>query len=85
MVIKLDTQPKGEQLLEKEFGGVLVDVRAALPDGGGRRTLGGVKGARAVLAIERVVTTPGSWLPDLAVLTPLGQSFVAGARPKAGR
>ena len=29
MVIKLDTQPKGEQLLEKEFGGVLVDVRAA--------------------------------------------------------
>ncbi len=35
-----------------------------------------------MLAIERVVTTPGSWLPDLAVLTPLGQSFVAGLARK---
>ena len=77
MVIKLDAQPKGEQLLERSFGGVLVDVRAVCRTSSGE-TVNGVKGARAVLAIERVVTTPGSWLPDLAVLTPLGQSFVAG-------
>ena len=76
MVIKLNPQPKGEQLLERSFGGVLVDVRAVCRTAAGG-TVNGVKGARAVLAIERVVTTPGSWIPDLPVLTPLGQSFVA--------
>ena len=81
MVIKLDVQPKGKQLLERTFGGVLVDVRALCRTASGE-TVNGVKGARAVLAIERVVTTPGSWLPDLAVLTPLGQSFVAGLARK---
>jgi parallel beta-helix repeat protein len=81
MVIKLNVQPKGEQLLERNFGGVLVDVRALCRTASGA-TVNGVKGARAVLAIERVVTTPGSWLPDLAVLTPLGQRFVAGLARK---
>ena len=28
MVIKLDVQPKGEQLLDRSFGGVLVNVHA---------------------------------------------------------
>ena len=59
MVIKLNPQPKGEQLLERSFGGVLVDVRAVCRTAAGG-TVNGVKGARAVLAIERVVTTPGS-------------------------
>ena len=76
MVIKLNVAPKGEQLLERSFGGVLVDVRAVCRTASGE-TVNGVKGARAVLAIERVVTTPGSWEPDLAVLTGIGQSFVA--------
>ena len=81
MVIKLDVQPKGEQLLDRSFGGVLVNVHAICRTATGE-TVNGVKGARAVLAIERVVTTPGSWLPDLAVLTPVGESFVAGLARK---
>ena len=81
MVIKLDVQPKGEQLLDRSFGGVLVNVHAICRTAAGE-TVNGVKGARAVLAIERVVTTPGSWLPDLAVLTPVGESFVAGLARK---
>jgi hypothetical protein len=36
-----------------------------------------VKTARAVLKIEHSVTTPGSWVPDLPLLTPTGTRFVS--------
>ena len=84
MVIKLDVQPKGEQLLDRSFGGVLVNVHAICRTATGE-TVNGVKGARAVLAIERVVTTPGSWLPDLAGADPGRGELRRRARPEAGR
>ncbi len=81
MVIRVGIQPKGEQLLSKQIGGVIVDVRAVCRTAS-NEVRAGVKSARAVLAIERVVTTPGSWVPDQPILTPLGQSFVDDLRKR---
>jgi parallel beta-helix repeat protein len=81
MLIRLGVQPKGQLLLASTFGGVPVDVRAAC-----RTTSNGsrvaIKAARAVLLIEHVVTTPGSWVPDQAVLTPTGTDFLDRLRAK---
>ncbi len=81
MVIRVGIQPRGEQLLSKQIGGVVVDVRAVCRTAS-NEVRAGVKSARAVLAIERVVTTPGSWVPDQPILTPVGQSFVDDLRKR---
>jgi parallel beta-helix repeat protein len=74
LIVKVGIRPKGEKLLTKHFGGVVVDVRALC-----RSTLAahrGVKRVRAVLVIEHVVTPPGSWVPDFPILLPKGVRFV---------
>lgn len=75
MVVRLGVQPKGQRLLASQFGGAVVDVRAACRTTA-NKPRSGVRTARVVLAIEHVVTTPGSWIPDLPLLTPAGQRFV---------
>jgi parallel beta-helix repeat protein len=81
LIVRVGVQPQGQKLLETHFGGVVVDVRAACTTTTNtlrRKT----KLARAVLKLEHVVTTPGSWVPDRAVLTPTGKQFVAQLRKR---
>ena len=81
MVIRVGIQPKGQQLLSKQAGGVVVDVRAVCRTAS-NEVRAGVKPARAVLAIERAVTPPGSWVPDKPVLTSIGKRFVDNLRKR---
>ena len=81
MVIRVGIQPKGQQLLSKRAGGVIVDVRAVCRTAS-NEVRAGVKPVRAVLAIERAVTPPGSWVPDKPVLTSIGKRFVDNLRKR---
>jgi nitrous oxidase accessory protein NosD len=81
LIVRLGVRPKGEQLLSKQFGGVIVDVQAVCRTAR-NGTAHGVKTARVVLAVERVTTSPGSWQPDRAVLTNVGHQFLARLRKR---
>src|SRR4029077_1997390 len=60
----------------KRFGGVIVNVHAVCRTTS-NKTLQKVKAVRGVLRIEHTITTPGSWVPDQAILTRVGERFVA--------
>jgi outer membrane protein OmpA-like peptidoglycan-associated protein len=81
LVVRVGVQPKGQQLLAAHVGGVTVDVRATC-----RTTANTTRKktvlTRAVLRIEHVVTTPGSWVPDRAKLTATGKHFIAQLRKR---
>jgi hypothetical protein len=79
LVIRLQIKPKGTKLLTKNFGGVIVNVRALCRTTSGATRVG-VKGARAVLWIEHALTPPGSWVPDQPILTDIGRSFMQRLR-----
>jgi parallel beta-helix repeat protein len=81
MVIRLGVQPKGQQLLAKRFGGVVASVHARCLTTK-NKPRAAVKTARVVLAVEHTVTAPGSWVPDLPLLTPAGQRFVDQLRKR---
>ena len=81
MVIRLGVQPRGQQLLAKRFGGVVADVHARCLTTK-NKPRAAVKTARVVLAIEHTITAPGSWVPDLPLLTPTGQRFVDQLRKR---
>ena len=74
-MVQVGLLPKGEQVLSKLTGGAIVDVRAVCRTTS-NKTGQKIKTARAVLQIEHTTTPPGSWVPDKATLTPLGQGFL---------
>jgi hypothetical protein len=76
LLVRLGLMPKGQQLLSKNLGGVLVTVKASCRTTANAAAVQ-VKTARAVLKLEHTVTTPGSWVPDLPLLTPAGTRFVS--------
>ena len=75
LVVRVDVKPRGRQLLSKNFGGVIANVRALC-----RSTSGalhrGVRKLRVVLLVEHRLTPPGSWVPDQPILTDIGHSFM---------
>ena len=75
VAVKTRVTRDGARVLRNTVGGVTVRVRAIC-----RAPRGEVRGdvARrvALLRVERTSTPPGSWVPDRAVLTPLGERFV---------
>jgi hypothetical protein len=79
LVIRLRIKPTGTKLLTKNFGGVIVNVRALCRTTSGVTRVG-VKGARAVLWIEHALTPPGSWVPDQPTLTDIGLRFMQRLR-----
>lgn len=79
MVIRIRIKPKGTKLLTKNFGGVIVNVRALCRTTSGATRVG-VKGARAILWIEHALTPPGSWVPDQPILTDIGLRFMQRLR-----
>jgi hypothetical protein len=79
MVIRVRVQPKGAKLLEKNFGGVIVNVRALCRTTTGA-TRAGVRRVRAILWIEHALTPPGSWVPDQPILTDIGLRFMQHLR-----
>jgi hypothetical protein len=79
LVIRVRIKPKGTKLLTKNFGGVIVNVRALCRTTSGATRVG-VKGARAVLWIEHALTPPGSWVPDQPILTDIGLRFMQRLR-----
>src|SRR5262249_44370072 len=75
LIVRVALLPRGEKVLSNLIGGAVVDVRAVC------RTTSNEAGekvttARAVLQIEHTATPPGSWVPDRAILTPVGQRFL---------
>ena len=79
MVIRIRIKPKGTKLLTKNFGGVIVNVRALCRSTSGATHVG-VKSVRAILWIEHALTPPGSWVPDQPILTDIGLRFVQRLR-----
>jgi parallel beta-helix repeat protein len=82
LVIRVGVQPNGQRLLAQAFGGVIVDVRAACRTASKKTVRTKAKTARALLAIEHIVTPPGSWVPDQPILTPVGHRFLAQLRSR---
>ncbi len=75
MVVRLQATPTAKKVADKPFGGVTAFVKAKCRTTSGK-TSSGTKSVRVVLSVEHVVTPPGSWLPDQAVLTPAGERFI---------
>ena len=73
--VKTRLTRNGVRLLRGTVGGVTVQVRAICHARRGE-IVGDVKAARAMLRVEQTVTPPGSWVPDRAVLTRLGERYV---------
>ena len=66
----------GRKLLERRFGGV--PARVVATDAARRaRTR-----TRAILAVERITTPPGSWVAGRAELTAVGRRFVRSVRAR---
>jgi hypothetical protein len=76
LVVRINVKPRGKTLLAKNFGGVMVNVRALC-----RSTSGTLHRAtrriRALLLIEHRLTPPGSWVPDQPILTGIGLTFMS--------
>jgi outer membrane protein OmpA-like peptidoglycan-associated protein len=66
----------GRRLLDRRLGGVR--TRVAATDG----TRSAVARTRAILAVERITTPPGSWTPNHAELTPTGRRFLQALRER---
>jgi hypothetical protein len=75
LIVRVNVKPKGRNLLSKNFGGVVANVRALCRSTSG--TLRRVnRKVRVVLLIEHRLTPPGSWVPDQPILTGIGHSFM---------
>jgi subtilisin-like proprotein convertase family protein len=66
----------GQRLLDRRLGGVR--ARVAATDG----TRTATARTRAMIAVERLTTPPGSWEPNAAELTQPGRRFIKGLRGK---
>ena len=83
MVITVRVVPAGKLLLEAHFGGVLTLAHAkcvTTENGKPTGTVTAFKTTLVVLQAERVVTAPGSFVPDKAVFTPTGKTFLTELR-----
>jgi outer membrane protein OmpA-like peptidoglycan-associated protein/nitrous oxidase accessory protein NosD len=83
LIISVRVVPAGKQVLAAHFGGVgaLASARCLTTSNG--RPTGYViafRTIRVVLQVEQVVTAPGTFLPDKAVLTPTGKEFLRRVR-----
>jgi Right handed beta helix region len=79
LIVRINVKPKGKQLLSKNFGGVIVNVRALCRSSSGTLHRA-VRRVRALLLIEHRLTPPGSWVPDQPILTGTGHSFMSSLR-----
>jgi alpha-tubulin suppressor-like RCC1 family protein len=80
LLVRLQLTAFGRRLLASRLGGVRALV-AATGTAPGRRRSAAAR-TRAILAVERFTTPPGSWVPDEAVLTPSGRRFLQTLRGK---
>jgi hypothetical protein len=80
LLVRLQLTAFGRRLLASRLGGVRALVAATGTAPGGRRSA--AARTRAILAVERFTTPPGSWVPDEAVLTPSGRRFLQSLRGK---
>ncbi len=69
----------GRKLLERRFGGVTARVVATDATRRARTR------TRAILAVERITTPPGSWVAGRAELTAVGRRFVRSLRARMVR
>jgi subtilisin-like proprotein convertase family protein len=69
------TRP-GREMLERRFGGVTAKVVATDATRRARTR------TRAILAVERITTPPGSWVAGRAELTAVGRRFVRSLRAR---
>jgi hypothetical protein len=84
LIVRVNVKPKGKNLLSKNFGGVVANVRALCRSTSG--TLRRVnRKVRVVLLIEHRLTPPGSWVPDQPILTGIGHSFMNFLRQRMFR
>lgn len=84
LIVRVNVQPKGKNLLSKNLGGVIANVRALCRSTSG--TLHRVnRRVRVVLLIEHRLTPPGSWVPDQPILTDIGHRFMSFLRQRMFR
>lgn len=76
LVVRINVKPRGKTLLAKNFGGVMVNVRALCRSTSGTLHFRAKK-IRAVLLIEHRLTPPGSWVPDQPIPTGIGLNFMS--------
>ena len=78
VTVTLELTGYGQTLFECHLGGVRTIMRArAATTGGARRAAGST---RAILGRERFTTPAGAWIPERAILTARGRSFVRSLR-----
>jgi alpha-tubulin suppressor-like RCC1 family protein len=80
LLVRLRLSASGRRLLARRLGGVRATMSATGSAPGGRSSASAR--TRAILAVERFTTPPGSWLPDKAVLTASGRRFLQSLRGK---
>ena len=76
--VELALTQRGRRLLDRRLGGVATQVRAVGTTTAGRRSAR--TRTRAILAVERVTTPAGAWLPGEPRLSEQGRRFVRGLR-----
>ena len=80
LTVTLELTGHGRALLERRLGGVRARVRArGITSGGTRRV---TARTRALLRREHFTTPAGAWMPERAILTARGRSFVRSLRGK---
>ena len=80
LTVTLELTGHGRALLERRLGGVRARVRArGITSGGIRRV---TARTRALLRREHFTTPAGAWMPERAILTARGRSFVRSLRGK---
>jgi subtilisin-like proprotein convertase family protein/outer membrane protein OmpA-like peptidoglycan-associated protein len=72
--VPLKLTAAGHRVLSSRLGGIRASVSATAG------TTSAKARTRAILAVERITTPAGSWVPNKAVLTPTGKQFVQSLR-----
>jgi hypothetical protein len=80
LTVRLRLTAYGRALLARHLGGVQVRVTATAATNGGTRSARAR--TRALLAVEHVVTPPGSWTPNEAALSARGRRFLRSLRTR---
>lgn len=80
LTVRLRLTASGRTVLVRHLGGVRVRVTATAATSGGTRSARAR--TRALLAVEHVVTPPGSWTPNEAALSARGRRFLQSLRTR---
>jgi len=78
VTVRLRLTKRGRTLLDQQLGGAVARLAATASTSGGTRSARGR--SRAVLAVERLTTPAGSWLPNQAAISPTGRRFLQALR-----